>query len=65
MENTGTIVKFSKSKKYGTILPDSWKTQRQDVFFESALYDLNLGDKVEYTYVEKNGRRYAETLEKI
>mgnify|MGYP001067853463 CR=1 FL=1 len=65
MENTGTIIKFSKRKKYGTILPDQWKVQRQDVFFETVDYNFVLGDKVEYSWIEKNGRRYAETIKKI
>jgi len=65
MENTGTIIKFSKRKKYGTILPDQWKTLRQDVYFETINFDFNEGDRVEYTYIEKKGRRFAEEITKI
>jgi cold shock CspA family protein len=65
MENTGTIIKFSKRKKYGTILPDQWKTLRQDVYFETINFDFNEGDRVEYTYIEKKGRRFAEEIKKI
>jgi len=65
MEHTGTIIKFSKRKKYGTILPDQWKTLRQDVYFETINYEFNEGDRVEYTYIEKKGRRYAEEITKI
>jgi cold shock CspA family protein len=65
MENTGTIIKFSKRKKYGTILPDQWKTLRQDVYFETIDFDFSEGDRVEYTYIEKKGRRFAEEIKKI
>ena len=65
MEHTGTVIKSNKRKKYGTILPDQWKSLRQDVYYETVNYEFSDGDKVAYTYLEKKGRRYAENVEKI
>jgi cold shock CspA family protein len=62
---TGTIYKYNKNRKYSVILPDQWKTCRMDVLFESNSFDTTLGEKVQYTWVERNGKRYAQNLQKL
>ena len=62
---TGTIYKYNKNRKYSIILPDEWKTCRMDILFETASFKTTLGEKVEYNWIEKNGKRYAENLKKI
>ena len=61
----GTISKYNKNRKYSIILPDEWKTKRMDVLFETQLLDAKLGDRVSYNYVDRNGKRYAENLQKL
>jgi len=61
----GTISKYNKKRKYSVILPDEWKTARTDVLFETHTFDAKLGDRVSYNYVDRNGKRYAENLQKL
>lgn len=61
----GTVSKYNKNRKYSIILPDEWKTKRMDVLFETHMLDAKLGDRVSYNYVDRNGKRYAENLQKL
>jgi cold shock CspA family protein len=62
---TGTIYKYNKNRKFSVIKPDEWKTGRIDVLFETATFETKLGEKVQYDYSERNGKRYAQNIKKI
>jgi len=50
---------------HGLIRPDEWGQNRIDVLFKKKEHQLNIGDRVEYEPVEKNGRKFAENLKKV
>lgn len=58
----GVVYKFLGSK--GLIRPDEFHLSRKDVIFEK-ISGIKVGDRVEYMYEERNGRRYAIELKKI
>lgn len=63
MKYKGKVYKFTGI--YGHIRPDEWNATRRDVLFLKKENILKIGDRVEYEYYEKNGRRYTKNLEKI
>jgi len=62
---TGQISKYSKNRKYSVIIPDDWGICRTDVLFNANEFEAKIGDRVEYTWVERNNRRYVESIKKI
>jgi hypothetical protein len=63
MKHKGKVYKFTGI--YGHIRPNEWDATRRDVLFLKRENALKIGDKVEYEYYEKNGRRYTKELQKI
>lgn len=61
---TGKVLKYNKNRKYNVIRPDNWKTGLIDVLFEEK-NNFKIGDRVEYTYKDVNGKRYTESLKKL
>jgi len=61
----GKIYKYNKNRKFSVIRPKEWKTQRQDVLFESIQHACCLGDNVEYDVEYRNGKGYATNIKKI
>ena len=61
----GTIYKYNKNRKFSIIRPKEWKTERQDVLFESIQYTFNLGDHVRYDVEYRNGKGYASNIQKL
>lgn len=57
----GVVYKFVGSK--GIIRPDEFHLSRKDVIFNKTK-EFKVGDRVEYDYEERNGRRYALNLQK-
>ena len=60
--NTGFIYKKTKTKMI--IRPDNFGPIRKDIIILNSK-DYMLGDRVEYIYEEKNGRRFAYNIKKI
>ena len=58
----GLVYKYLGNR--GLIRPDEFALVRKDVIFEKTT-DIKVGDRVEYMYEERNGRRYATEIKKI
>lgn len=63
MNYTGTVYKFNNN--YGFIQPDDRKGPRKDVLFDKKIFAAKIGDRVKYSWIEKEGRRFAEEMEII
>jgi len=65
MKHIGTVKWYNPTKGYGFITP---KDSKKDVFVHSSvlinsgLGELHENQEVEYTLIEKNGKKAADTI---